>query len=406
MGLYDSDYYRPDRRDSSMSYLDETGLSYFWAKISSLFGTKEALTNAIELLTSEINEANTQLGDVYTKSQTYSRQEIIDLLAQTTAGALTEEQVQAIVSAALLVAGQDVVSSTQLTQAMDDVEIGLKQYNDSEISDAINSLAEVYTPLPDFETHVATDKNRWQDYYSTKVDVAALTAMQQGLKMDTDNLTMLDVSNGIASFTITPEYGGMFLFYFKNENGNFATVKINGVQKYSSEGIVDGIIVQDTLVVNAETVGDVYLFENITSGYFIPFVVDLNAPIYQVYNNLSEKIVNLQNQILDLKAGIDNKTIDGQSPIDIQSAAGGGGYTVVNELGGRLVGQGVTSIGLLGIKLISTGRVSVNGVVVYDNTSLVGVGDGEILNIDVNDGDIITTDSNMSYLTVTNYVVS
>lgn len=125
---------------------------------------------------------------------------------------------------------------------------------------------------------------------------------------------------------------------------------------------------------------------------------------YGTMYNLSQTRYNeLKTEVLDLQASITNKTINGQTPIDISSPSSSGGYTVVSTLGGRLVGQGVRTIGLLGIVLLSTGTVSVNGTEVYNNTSLIGIGDAEILNIDVEDGDVITS-SGMGYLTVTNYV--
>lgn len=125
---------------------------------------------------------------------------------------------------------------------------------------------------------------------------------------------------------------------------------------------------------------------------------DLNA-IQGAMDAMNLQVANLQSQILDIKSGISNKTITGQTAVDIKNTT----YTVSNPLGARLQGQGVRTVNLLGITVLSTGDVSVQGTQVYDNSSLLAVGPAEILSMDVNDGDVITSNG-MSYLNITNYV--
>lgn len=118
-----------------------------------------------------------------------------------------------------------------------------------------------------------------------------------------------------------------------------------------------------------------------------------------MYDALNLQNASLQDQILDLKAGISNKTLTGSTTTDIKNTT----YTVNAPLGARLQGQGVRNVSLLGITLLSTGTVDVQGERIYDNTSLIGVGAASILSTDVNDGDVIVS-SGMSYLQITPYI--
>jgi hypothetical protein len=110
------------------------------------------------------------------------------------------------------------------------------------------------------------------------------------------------------------------------------------------------------------------------------------------------QISDLQNQIADLKASIQNEMLSGTST-DITNMT----YTVDSALGGRITGKGTQTLGLLGIVVAATGTVTVNGTTVYDNTTLLSVGATPTLNADVPNGAIIVS-SGMASLTFTPYI--
>ncbi len=124
--------------------------------------------------------------------------------------------------------------------------------------------------------------------------------------------------------------------------------------------------------------------------------------ISYTFNTLNNTIGNLQNQILDIKSTIDNKKLDSNS-VDIKNIT----YNVNNSLGGRISGIGYVLLGVLSIRLVSTGIIDITSNTettnVYDNTSLLTVGAAQPITLDVNNGDIIVS-SGMDSLIFTPYI--
>ncbi len=111
----------------------------------------------------------------------------------------------------------------------------------------------------------------------------------------------------------------------------------------------------------------------------------LDAPMYQNY-------LAMNNRLTALEERLDNKTLG--TPINIETAAQGDGYTVANTLGGRIDFTGVNA-------LVTTWALMVNGTVVL-NGQLLGLlpSPGSYM---VNDGDVVTC-IGMSAITFTPYV--
>ena len=264
----------------------------------------------------------------------------------------------------------------------------------------------VYTPVQqvttDLSTHKTTDKFRWQDTYDEQLLSIVRDGESQGLK--------LAGSFGGAEypFTVTDEYGGIIAMQFINPNISiFYTVYINGLLKYSSEGLPPGIPVTKYMKVNNGDVITSLNNPNILNYNY--FVADPESPFYKMVQQVTvnqQMIGSLQNNILDIKASIDNKILDPE-PTHVQSILNGT-YTVTNSLGGRLNGKGYVLLGLLGVKLVSTGIVDVtytNGKTIreYDNTALVGAGEANPFVLDIDIGTVIVS-SGMDSLTFTPYV--
>lgn len=261
------------------------------------------------------------------------------------------------------------------------------------------------TPMGgNFQNHITTDKLRWTDTYEFEGEIIDGIIQAKGMMKDTaNNVDVINYHNSGQQYTVTNALGGLLTVTFTNSEQDWGgSIYINGVERYNSDGLVYG----DTTKYYHLNDGDmIYVFGFVSTATFTPYIADPNSQMQQMLvsiNNNTSTISNLQSQILNIQASISNKTINGQTAVDIKTQSQSS-YTFSNELGGRLVGQGVRTIGLLGITVLSTGTVSVNGVEVYNNTSLIGVGDAEILNMDINDGDVITS-SGMNTLTVTNYV--
>lgn len=109
-----------------------------------------------------------------------------------------------------------------------------------------------------------------------------------------------------------------------------------------------------------------------------------------------QEVTRLRNEVYDLRAGIENKILDTDNAIDIESESQGSGYHVVNTLGGRVKFTGVVVL----IDIVPK-SVSVNGSKVWDSGGLgIGtVGDS----IDVQYDDIITC-TGLTAITFTPYI--
>lgn len=204
-------------------------------------------------------------------------------------------------------------------------------------------------------------------------------------------------------YTVTNELGGLLTVTQNNiPGGDSAAIYINGKEVYTTMGLISAA--PTTKYYHLDQ-GDTVWTTGADSATFTPYIVDPSSQMGQMlatinYNNL--RISDLQNQINNLEASVTNKTIAGVTPIDITNET----YTVNNELGARVTGQGAKVLGLLGISVASTGIVTFNplpsGVKNYDNTALLS-GDAEVFSYNIPDGTTITS-SGMSYVTVYNYI--
>lgn len=252
----------------------------------------------------------------------------------------------------------------------------------------------------DFVMHRTTDKNRWQDAWNTQAKTYELIAESKGLKLDPLHTQTITTATSTTPFIVPDQNGGIIDLVSSNPGNLYAELFINGVSAYTTEGMISGIQVAKVFPVNYN---DQVYATNVDTLIYEPYIADENSTQQKMVNKINQlqlTTVDLQNQIYDLQASISNKTIADQDPIDITNQT----YIVNNELGARLSGQGIRTIGLLGVTVLSTGTVDVNGTEVYNNTSLLGIGDPEVLSINVADGTTITS-SGMSYVHITNYVV-
>ena len=264
----------------------------------------------------------------------------------------------------------------------------------------------VYTPVQqvttDLSTHKTTDKFRWQDTYDEQLLSIVRDGESQGLK--------LAGSFGGAEYplTVTDEYGGIIAMQFINPSVSiFYTVYINGQLKYSSEGLPPNIpITKYMMVKNGDVVTSLNNPNILNYNYF---VADTDSPFFKMVQQVTvnqQMIGSLQNDILNVKASIDNKVLD-SDPNHIEDILNTT-YIVSNSLGGRLNGIGYVLLGLLGVKLVATGTVDItytNGTTIreYDNTALVGAGEANPFVLDVDAGTKIVS-SGMAGLTFTPYI--
>lgn len=253
------------------------------------------------------------------------------------------------------------------------------------------------TNVTDFFNHRNTDTGRWQDLYSFQRESLIGDAESQGMMADEES--SVDITSQ-SIYTVTNDLGGIATVTISNSNGTYSDISINGTIVYSTDGIIDNVSMTKSFsLVN----GDILTVTNPDQIVYTPFIPDPSSEIVKLNNavdSLQNQNLILQNKINDLEASVQNKTIANQSPIDITNMAS---YTVNNALGARLSGQGIRTIGLLGIVVLSTGTVTVNGTQVYDNTSLLSIGDAAVLSINVADGTVISS-SGMEYVDITNYV--
>lgn len=120
--------------------------------------------------------------------------------------------------------------------------------------------------------------------------------------------------------------------------------------------------------------------------------VPVNTPAYATAAGLQDhknadmlrwqEFYNLKADFLALKAGIDNKVLDPLNTVDIEAASTSGGYTVTNDLGGRVEFSDVIVL----LDLIP-GSVTINGTLVWSGQAL---GIGQVNDyVDVANGDVV-----------------
>ncbi len=249
----------------------------------------------------------------------------------------------------------------------------------------------------DLDTHRSTDRFRWQSEYDTERESIIRDANLEGLKADEEHTVIVNAPTD--PMTVSDEFGGVIGITFRNEENSYCIITINGQEKYSSEGLTYGVPVTKHYLLE---VGSVISATNAETFEYTPFIPDETSPFSKTYatiDQLNAEIADLQQQILDLKASIESKVLDDSNSVDITNTI----YTVTNELGGRLNGVGVRTIGLLGIVLLSTGIVTLNLTEIYNNTSLLTVGDAPLLSREVKNGDSIVS-TGMETLIFTPYI--
>lgn len=114
---------------------------------------------------------------------------------------------------------------------------------------------------------------------------------------------------------------------------------------------------------------------------------------------LYNKILSLENTILDIKANNDNKILNTDSTVNIENTT----YTINNEYGGRITGVGSKVVGLLGLTVLSTGVVTIDDKEEYNNAALLS-GPAEPFTKDVDNGATIIS-SGMESLIFTPYIL-
>lgn len=254
----------------------------------------------------------------------------------------------------------------------------------------------------DLQTHVETDGFRWQQYFETVYKTIQLEVSDEGEKLDEANIRDIYVG-GTGEHTETTEYGGVICLDIITPS----TILINGVSDQVFAGMPIGAKYRYYVRLKQ---GDVISANGVSGATITPIIADPLNPITILNTQIATLQfgqVKIENELLDIRKSLQNlildttntvTVVDSDNAIDITS---GGTFTVASALGGRLTGSGVTILGLLGIKVGGTGKVSVNNVIVYDNTSLLSTTIPDLV-IDVENEDIITT-TGMKKLVFTPY---
>ncbi len=243
--------------------------------------------------------------------------------------------------------------------------------------------------------HMSTDRFRWSDVYNDVRESIIRTAHAEGLIEDEVNYVEVPATE--TGMTVNDNNGGLFGVKFANTDSTFTVITVNGEEKYSSEGLTANVPVTKWFLVRRE---DVISATNAQMFYYTPFKID-PAGAYAQREALRAQIVELTEMILNIRAQLAGKEPDLSNVIDIEAAAQGVGYTVpdtYSELGGRITGAGIKAL------LANTGRVTVNGKEVYNNTSALGleIGVDAMQPVDVVSGDLIIS-SGMDSLFFTPY---
>lgn len=250
--------------------------------------------------------------------------------------------------------------------------------------------------------HRTTDKGRWDDVDEFEGEIIDSVINAKGMKLETAGNVDVRPYSSSMMYTVTNDLGGLLTVIITNTDTTFGEIYINGILRYSTNGLVSGV---PTTKYYPLKDNDTVYVTNSTSAIFTPYIADPSSQLQQLLatiNYQNSVIVNLQTQINDNEASINNKTIAGVIPIDITNST----YTINNELGARVTGQGDSVLGLLGITIASTGVTTFSplspGVKNYDNTALLS-GDAPTFSVNVSNGTTITS-SGMSYVTVYNYI--
>lgn len=232
------------------------------------------------------------------------------------------------------------------------------------------------------DTHKTTDRFRWQDAYDGERDSIIRDAQGEGLMADTAHEVTVPAPAG--DQVINDGSGGVVGVTMENTDATFCTVSINGVEKYSSDGLTAGIPITKYFWVKN---GDVINCVNATTFSYLPFITDPNSTI----SVLKQQVYKNETDLADLKASVEGKILDSVNTVDIEASQP---YTVTATLGGRVHYVGLNV-------LITTWALTVNDIAVR-NGNLLGLGTtpGDY---DVKNGDIVDS-MGMTEITFTPYV--
>ncbi len=250
-----------------------------------------------------------------------------------------------------------------------------------------------FTKQADFNTHVSTDRFRWQDSYDAQKESIVQAAFALGLK---PNNIVTSVGD---SYTVTAQAGGIIRAVMQNTVSGFVTVTINGGLVYSSEGLPNGFTVTKYFWVHQNDI--IELGPNGASNlYFQNFMDDETSPFHILEQQVAKAEADNQSQQIQINrilSGNVDVILDSTSTIDIETPASSG-YTVTNPLGGQIKATAGTYL------LVGTGALWVNGgTPVFDNRGVaVGIGSKAFV-MDVNANDVITQEA-LTSLTYTDYV--
>jgi hypothetical protein len=250
------------------------------------------------------------------------------------------------------------------------------------------------------QSHRESDIYRWGEYYKTKEELLLFEEYVQGKKPDTPNI--ISVTDIVATeFTSTNVYGGYISATISNTENVFGEIILNGDIIDKTEGLPSNNPVTKYYLMNQN---DTIKITCCQSATYTPFIIDDTSPtmkLVQSINNMNAKNALLETQLLDIQSTLQNKVLDSTTTKSIANQT----FEVNNPLGGRIVGQGVRVISLLGLAVLSTGNISINGTQTYDNSSLVSAGSAPIYSQNVSLSDVIVSDG-MSYLDYTDFVAS
>lgn len=302
---------------------------------------------------------------------------------------LTKEQISDTFATIAYVAGN--YAMTSVVDTKDAATLAsAKSYSDSQLTASLGD----YVTEPEFQQdvtnladHRETDKGRWDDLDEFESEVIDSLLNAKGLKRDTANIVDISTATAGTPYTVTSELGGLLTVEITNTATSYGNIYINGALRYSTNGLIAGV---PTTKYYPLKLGDTVYASSATSVTFTPYIVDGASPYRIMYNNFNTRISSLETAILDIKAGIANKVLDGVQ-IDIEADSQGAGYTVdsASGLGARVTGQGVNAL------LAATGVVYINGDTdhpIYDNRGVpLSIADAPELVADVEQGNVITS---------------
>lgn len=347
-------------------------------------------------VSNKINKAVSANNEIY-----YTKADVDRLIGDLQTEGFTQDQINQIIAS---LPDSDTVTSNELSAAAAKSLTDGKTYTDEQISSMTTQLNNsLQITSENLDTHKMTDRYRWQDNADGERDSFIRDAENAGLKAGVDGIVTVHAVS--TPYTVQNE-GVIFGVQMRNTESTYCTVIINDTEKYNSEGLTAGVPFTKWFWLNKN---DIVIANNAETFYAINLELDQNSKIGILQADsakAAKERADMKARLLDIEARLDNMTvadpvvlIDSDQGIDITA---GGQYSVTNTFGGRITGEGVTTLGLLGLTVLATGIVNVNGNEVYNNTALLGVRPDPLV-MTVNQGDVIEA-IGMRHLIYTAYV--